>query len=188
MQLNSNHKKKENLFDLIKKGDEMAFELVFKEFYASLTAFAHTFLHDIYLSENIVQNVFIKLWEKRMQYEITSLKSYLFIAVRNSCNNELKRIKSERSYKNSLSQEEFIKSENYSDTRTLEEIINTIEKLPEQRKKIFKLSRLDGLKYREIADKLKISPKTVEVQMGKALKFLRENLLELKKQVYIILL
>ena len=188
MQLNSDNHNGHNLFDQIKKGDERAFEQVFRAHYTSLTAFAHTFLHDIDLSESIVQNVFVKLWEKRKQYEISSLKSYLMIAVRNSCHNELKRIKSDRTYKSSLKNEDLVEMANFSDSGTMEKIAQTIEKLPEQRKRIFKLNRLDGLKYREIAEKLNISPKTVEIQMGKALKFLRENLLELKKQVYNILL
>ena len=188
MQFNSKKDSQQNLFSLIKKGNERAFEQVFKEHYANLTAFAHTYLHDFDLSESVVQNVFVKLWEKRKQYEVTSLKSYLIIAVRNSCHNELKRIKNERAYKRTVQTEALVEVANYSDSGTMEKIAQTIEKLPEQRKKIFKLNRLEGLKYREIAEKLNISPKTVEVQMGKALKFLRENLLELKKQVYHILL
>ena len=173
---------------LIKNGDKKAFEKMFKQYYVQLTAFAHTYMHDIDLAESIVQNVFVKLWEKRKQYEINSLKSYLMIAVRNSCHNELKRKQHERDLKLSVRPEDVIENANYSDSGTLDRINQTIEKLPEQRKRIFKLSRLEGLKYREIAEKLNISPKTVEAQMGKALKFLRENLLELKKQVYSILL
>ena len=175
-------------FALIKNGDEEAFEKMFKQYYVQLTAFAHTYMHDIDLAESLVQNVFVKLWEKRKQYEINSLKSYLMIAVRNNCHNELKRKQHERDLKLSVRPDDIIENANYSDSGTLERINQTIEKLPEQRKRIFKLNRLDGLKYREIAEKLNISPKTVEAQMGKALKFLRENLLELKKQVYSILL
>ncbi|WP_075591588.1 RNA polymerase sigma-70 factor [Labilibacter marinus] len=178
----------ENLFGLIKQGDESAFEELFRLHYVSLTAFANSFMHDLDIAESIVQNVFVKLWEKRSKYEINSLKSYLMIAVRNSCHNELKRLQHERSYKKTITSEDVIAEVNYSDSGVMERISETINQLPEQRKRIFKLNRLEGLKYREIAERLNISPKTVEVQMGKALKFLRENLLELKKQVYNILL
>ncbi|MGQ1787881.1 MULTISPECIES: RNA polymerase sigma-70 factor [unclassified Saccharicrinis] len=176
------------LFAQVKKGDEKAFEQIFRRYYVGLTAFAKTFVHDIDMSESVVQNVFVKLWEKRKQYEITSLKSYLMIAVRNSCHNEIKRVQHERDFKKAVQSEEAIETVNYPDSGAMERIAQTIERLPEQRKRIFKLNRLEGLKYREIAEKLNISPKTVETQMGKALKFLRENLLELKKQVYNILL
>ncbi|MCW3787702.1 RNA polymerase sigma-70 factor [Plebeiibacterium sediminum] len=172
------------VFEKIKNGDEKAFEKVFRDNYVHLVAFANTFLHDIDSAENIVQNIFVKLWENRKQYNISSIKGYLMISVRNSCNNEIKRIYHERTYQHSIENDEMIESINYSDSRVMDKISSIINQLPEQRKKIFKLNRLEGLKYREIAVKLNISPKTVEIQMGKALKFLRENLLELKKQVY----
>ncbi len=173
-----------NIFERIKDGDEKAFEQVFKENYLHLVAFANSFLHDIDNAENIVQNIFVKLWDNRKQYKISSIKGYLMIAVRNSCNNEIKRIYHERTYKHSIEHEELIDNIKFSDSLVMDKISTIINQLPEQRRKIFKLNRLEGLKYREIATKLNISPKTVEIQMGKALKFLRENLLELKKQVY----
>ncbi len=173
---------------LIKKGDTQAFEKMFRKYYARLTAFAHTFMHDLDLSESIVQSIFVKLWEKRAQYEITSLQSYLMIAVRNSCHNELKRQKHELNLKNMVEPDYGIETFNYPDAGAMQQIKDVIEQLPEQRKKIFILNRIDGFKYREIAEKLNLSQKTVEAQMGKALKFLKENLLELKKQVYHILL
>jgi len=172
------------LFEKIKNDDERAFEQAFKENYVHLVAFANSFLHDIDNAENIVQNIFVKLWENRKQYNISSLNGYLMIAVRNSCNNEIKRIHHERIYQQSIENEELIDNIKFSDSRIMDKISTIINQLPEQRRKIFKLNRLEGLKYREIATKLNISPKTVEIQMGKALKFLRENLVELKKQVY----
>ncbi len=178
----------EVLFELIKKGDKQAFEKMFRKYYARLTAFANTFMHDLDSSESIVQSIFVKLWEKRAQYEITSLQSYLMIAVRNSCHNELKRQKHERNFKITLEPDEGMETFDYPDAGAMQQIKYVIEQLPEQRKKIFILNRIDGLKYREIAEKLNLSQKTVEAQMGKALKFLRENLLEIKNQVYHILL
>jgi len=176
----------QRLFARIKQGDEKAYEHLFKQYYVSLTAFANTFVHDLDMAEGIVQNVFVKLWEKRSQYEISSVKSYLMIAVRNGCHNELKRVKHERDFKSTVRMEDVIETTNYSDSGVMDLIAQVIELLPEQRRRIFKLNRLEGLKYREIAEKLSISPKTVEVQMGKALKFLRIRLLDLKKQVYCV--
>ncbi len=172
------------IFSRIKKGDEQAFEQVFKTHYVYLTTVAKSFVHDIDLAESIVQNVFVKLWENKDKYDIHSLKAYLVIAVRNTCHNELKRLKHERFLQKTIGEEELVTHVDYSDTGVIERIHKVINLLPEQRRKIFKLNRLDGLKYREIAEMLNISPKTVEVQMGKALKFLREHLLELKKQIY----
>ncbi len=175
-------------FSRIKRGDKKAFEQLFKQHYVHLTAFANTLVHDLDLAESTVQNVFVKLWEKREKYDISSIKSYLLIAVRNSCHNELKRLQHQKSLNDLVLDEDMVETVNYSDFGAMEKISKTIDLLPEQRKKIFKLNRLEGLKYREIAEQLNISPKTVEIQMGKALKFLRDNLLELKKQVYNILI
>ncbi len=172
------------LFEKIKSGDRKAFESLFKEHYLHLVAFANTFLHDMDNAENIVQNIFVTLWEKRKKYKINSLKGYLMVAVRNSCHNEIKRLQHEQNYRLSMKKTDAFEVVNYSDSRVMEKIANIINQLPEQRQRIFKLNRLEGLKYREIAAKLNISPKTVETQMGKALKFLRENLIEIRKQVY----
>lgn len=177
----------QTIFERIQNDDYKAFETTFREHYVHLVAFANTILHDIENAENIVQETFVKLWENRKKYKISSLKGYLMVAVRNSCHNEIKRIKNQQKYQLSIAKEDTIQQFNYSDSRVMNKIIQIINQLPEQRKKIFKLNRLDGLKYREIAEKLNISPKTVEIQMGKALKFLRENLVELKKHVYSIL-
>ncbi len=176
------------LFLKIAKGNKNAFEVLFKKYYLQMVAYANSYLHDIDNAENIVQNIFVNLWENRKKYKIKVIKNYLIVAVRNSCHNEIKKQNNRIKYENSFLNEDFIFQTNYSDFKMLDHIKKVIEQLPEQRKRIFKLSRLEGLKYKEIAEKLKISSKTVEVQMGKALKFLRAHLIDLKKQVYQILL
>ncbi len=188
--LNKKNKNNSNelLFEKIQNSDAKAFEQLFNMHYLHLVAFANTFLHDIDNAENIVQNIFVKLWENREEYKIQSITGYLMVAVRNSCHNEIKRQQHQRTYELNNDNQEIIEHVNYSDSGVMNKINAIINQLPEQRKKIFKLNRLEGLKYREIAEKLNISQKTVETQMGKALKFLRDNLLELKKQVYNILL
>lgn len=168
-----------DIFSLIKQGDESAFEQMFREHYQALCAFANSYLLDLDNAEEIVQNVFYKIWERRETLEInTSIKSYLFSSVRNACLNELKHDKVKQEH------EGFVKatqSEGKEDGLLEQkelgyEINEAIESLPERCKEVFKLNRLEGLKYREVAELLNISEKTVEHQMGKALKVLREKL------------
>ncbi|WP_289054593.1 RNA polymerase sigma-70 factor [Carboxylicivirga marina] len=171
------------LLQKIKAGDEYAFELVFKNYYPHLVLLAQKYLGDKDLSESIVQSVFVKMWENRKTVEIRSLRGFLVVAVRNKCTNELKHRQVVREYEKVNVHKEEAVWMSFNENVYLQKINNVIEELPEQRKRIFKMSRMDGLKYREIAEKLNISPKTVEVQMGKALKYLREQLQPLKKQL-----
>ncbi len=173
----------EKLLQKIKAGDETAFELVFKNYYPHLVLLAQKYLGDKDLSESIVQSVFVKMWEKRREIEIRSLKGFLVVAVRNKCTNELKHQQVVREYEKVSDAKEEAVWMTFNENVYLQRINHVIEELPEQRRRIFKMSRMDGLKYREIAEKLNISPKTVEVQMGKALKYLREQLQPLKKQL-----
>ncbi len=166
----------------LRKGDELAFERIFKKYYAQMVLFALNYLHDKDRCESIVQDVFVKFWEKRFVLDISSLRGYLVVAVRNRCHNELKRQGVIRNYEKSV-ETDVGEWPQYQGKENIERINKIIEELPPRRKKIFKMSRLEGLKYKEIAEKLAISPKTVEVQMGKALKYLREKLLPLKKQL-----
>jgi RNA polymerase sigma-70 factor (ECF subfamily) len=177
----NNHDDK--LLQKIKAGDETAFELVFKNYYPHLVLLAQKYLGDKDLSESIVQSVFVKMWEKRREIEIRSLKGFLVVAVRNKCTNELKHQQVVREYEKVSDTKDEAVWMTFNENVYLQKINNVIEELPEQRRRIFKMSRMDGLKYREIAEKLNISPKTVEVQMGKALKYLREQLQPLKKQL-----
>ncbi|MCU4177789.1 RNA polymerase sigma-70 factor [Carboxylicivirga sp. N1Y90] len=166
----------------IKAGDERAFELLFKHYYPHLVIFAQRYLSDRANSESLVQDVFLKMWEKRSSLDIRSLKGYLVVTVRNQCHNELKHQAVVRAYEKVDNAETEVWPE-YRETHYLDRINKVINELPKQRQIIFKMSRMDGLKYREIAEQLNISPKTVEAQMGKALKFLREHLQPIKKQI-----
>ncbi|MFO8001973.1 MAG: RNA polymerase sigma-70 factor [Marinilabilia sp.] len=160
---------------LIARGDEQAFEELFRSWYARLATYAYRFVQDRQEAENIVQMVFVKYWEKRRELKIKSLSNYLTVAVRNGCVNVLKRHKQHYSlddqFNVSLPEEE----NDLPDEDLLERITAAIDEMPPQRQKIFRMGRFEGLKYKEIASALGISPKTVEVQMGKALKNLRER-------------
>ncbi len=161
--------------------DVAHFEKLFKMHYSQLCSYANLFLNDPDAAEDVVQDLFFKLWKNRDELTInTNIKSYLFRAVRNGCMNVIDHISVSEAYK--IVNEEDMKSseENLVDEAIVSEleqrIKETIDQLPAERRKIFILSRFDGLKYREIADQLKISLKTVENQMYQALRFLRERL------------
>jgi len=165
----------------IKDSNKIAFENIFKMYYAQLCSFANTFVQDLDEAEEIVQELFFQFWQKRENIQIEiSIKSYLYKATRNACLNFLKHQNIKNIYSESY---KFENSEYFSDdynsieTNELSENIRiTIEKLPSERKKIFLLVRFKNLKYKEVAEELKISIKTVENQMGSALKFLRSEL------------
>ena len=139
-------------------------------------------------AEEVVQEVFVKFWEKCDTLSPdSSIKSYLYRSVHNFCLNAIKHEKVKDSYRQYMvqsmesSSENVFESENQDKLR--ERIIGAIDNLPPRCSEIFKLSRFEGLKYQEIADHLGISVKTVEVQMGKALKVLRETLGDLKNKI-----
>lgn len=170
------------LLQQMKQGDKKALETLFKTYYSSLIKFARNILKNTEQAEDITQDVFIKIWDKRQDLEnITSFKAYLFMAVRNQCFNTLK--VNER--KNWLDDE----PENYENymsnhveanlyAKDLNGKINeAIELLPEKCKLTFQLSRFENLSYKEIAETMNVSVKTVENQMGKALAFLRKSVL-----------
>jgi RNA polymerase sigma-70 factor (ECF subfamily) len=176
----------DEIVSLLQKGNVYAYELIFRRYYVSLCGFAARFVRVPEAAEEIVQNVFLKLWEKRETVSIdTSLKSYLFRSVYNSCSNHITHTKIENKYL-AFVRESIFRNNGYSDpvmdTLAYKElnhkITEAIEKLPAECKKIFKMSRFDGLKYAEIADQLNISIKTVETQVSRALLRLRAELKE----------
>lgn len=164
----------------LSQGDEKAFEIIFKKYYQSLCLFSRQFLNDDELAEESVQVIFVKIWEKRFSLSIdSSLESYLFRAVRNHCFNELQHKKTEYRYAQKMledSKHEIKTEEYFLEPGLKEQIEVAIGLLPPKRKEIFRLSREEGMKYKDIAEQLEISIKTVEAQMGLALKFLREKL------------
>ena len=181
-----------NIFDAIRNNDRQAFERVFKHSYRPLTAYAFRFVRDLPTAENIVQDVFLKLWQNRSQLNITtSLDHYLFRAVRNHCLNFLDKAKVRSSYLRLQSERDVNNNdykEYYPEIGLLEIIENAISALPVKRQEIFRLAREEGLKYREIADQLNISVKTVEAQMSLALKQLRESLKKYNRLVLFLMI
>jgi RNA polymerase sigma-70 factor (family 1) len=165
----------------LQEGREDAFEMIFKAYYQPLCRYAYTFLNDTDEAEEIVQTSFVAIWDKRTQVEIqTSLKSYLYRTVRNNCLNAIKHNKVRQQH--ALYTQAGGEPTNESVTESVEgseleqKIQLALQTLPEQCRLIFQLSRFEELKYQEIADQLELSVKTVENQMGKALRLMREQL------------
>lgn len=177
----------QELFLQLKQGNQDAFRDLFEKYYPALCHFAHQFTADDQLAEEIVQDLFVRIWEKRdsLQVEI-SVKQYLFRSVKNLCINYLKHEKIKKKYASDIQRNP--EPDDNADHWFLEidlmkKIEASIESMPPRRKEIFLLSREQGLKYKEIADSMGISVKTVEAQMGLALKHLREHLKDFDKHL-----
>ncbi|WP_236976014.1 RNA polymerase sigma-70 factor [Membranihabitans maritimus] len=174
----------------IQREDE--FENLFKENFQSLHSYAFTIIQDQFSAEEVVQTVFLKLWEKRENINFhTSIKAYLYKSVYNYSLNFIRDRKTRKqhsmeSMRNTPSHTK--EDENHETTSELmQKIQESLKELPEKCRTVFYLSRFENLKYREIAEKLDISIKTVEVHMGKALKHLRLSLAEYLPLLILIL-
>ena len=166
----------------IRAGDERALEVVFRAHYAGMASFVQRFVRSPDLAEELVQDVFLKLWTKREQLaEIETFRTYLFRAARNTALNYLRRAKLERRWREEQGTDDDPPTTFAADDETVEQEVavavqEAINKLPPRCREIFLLSRDGGLTYAEIARSLEISVKTVETQMGRALKSLRSSL------------
>jgi RNA polymerase sigma-70 factor (ECF subfamily) len=157
--------------------DEHSFEKLFREYFSPLMAFARKILGDEDDAREVVHQVFIKLWERRSEIDMsTSLKSYLFTAVNNRSLNMIRDRKKFSSEEVPEQAGEWDVSAELESMELEDRIRASISTLPERCREIFELNRFDGLSYGEIARELDISVKTVENQMTKALKILREQL------------
>ena len=163
----------------LQEGGMASFQEVFELHFENLCSYACTILRDMDEAEDVVQNVFLKMWEKRDSLLIThSVRSYLFRAVHHQCLNQLDhRVIRQRHQDHSL-------REHGADTQPPEvfpeeleaRVRAAIDGLPEQCRKIFVMSRYDELRYAKIAEVLGISVNTVENQISKALRVLRDVL------------
>ena len=157
------------------------FEMLFNQHYEPLCGFVFGMIKDYDASEDVIQELFVKFWGKRNDIpDDISIKAYLYRAARNMALNQIKHFGIKKDF-NLYNREEMSDAEqnigNPAETSELENMIDqAIKRLPTERKKIFLMSRNDGLKYKEIAGELNISIKTVENQMGKALSTLRTEL------------
>jgi RNA polymerase sigma-70 factor (ECF subfamily) len=168
----------------IRKGDVGQFELLFRSSYVSLVRYAKTLIKDHDTAEEIVQDLFFRLWKDKEKLNIeSSLNGYLFRSVHNKClhyiehSRVVERHAEDISNRHTESQESPSDILNYKELQ--EKVARILERLPERCGKIFTMSRFEGLKYAEIAEKLSVSVKTVEANMGRALKEFRKELSQL---------
>ena len=165
----------------ISLGNLKAFEQLFRTYYQMLCGYALKFIGEPDSAEEIVQDLFYTLWEKRSELQIsTSVKSYMYTAVHNKCLKFIQHQAVEQKYRRYYlkhGSEAETEPDNPANLGEMQQIIEqTLDSLPERCGRIFRLNRFEGLKYQEIALKLSISVKTVEANMGKALRILRKNL------------
>ncbi len=188
MELNDTH-----FIELLTKRDERAFEKVFKDNFKKLQSYAITIVSDENVAEEMVQNVFFKLWDRSETIHIqASIAAYLYRAVYNESCNYCKHQKVKQSFlhysKHAMSDISAEKASKKVMVTELEQRIkNALNDLPEQCRTVFQLSRFEELKYQQIADTLGISIKTVEAQMGKALRIMRVKLVDYLPLVFLFL-
>jgi len=171
------------LIEKLKSGDPDSFSDVFSAYYKDLIFFAYSFTNDLSSAEDIVQDTFIKLWEDHEKLIVTvSLKSILLKTIQNKCidwHRHKKIINNHSTYIIDNSPLYEYDTDNYVLRSELEgRIDKAIANLPDKFKEAFEMSRFEGLKYEEIAVKLNVSLRTVEVRISKALELLRKSLID----------
>lgn len=163
----------------LRTGDELYFEKVYKKYFAGLTAFASQYI-SLEDAKSIVQETMLWLWENRASLNPNlSLKSLLFTIVKNKSLNKITHIETksrvlqiiEEKYQEQLSDPDF-----YLEKELIGLYEQALEKLPQEFRKAFEMNRLDGFTHKEIADKLGVSPQTINYRIGQALKILRKEL------------
>ena len=164
----------------LRSGDVSAYECLFRHFYPLLVAFAMKYVSEKDVARELVQDFFVRLFEKRQSLKIeTSLKSYLYRSVHNSCLNYLSQRAMHDKHIKKIELEKDVTEdpENAIHTTELQQrIFDIVEQLPSKCRKIFRMNRYEGLKNEEIAEALNLSRRTVETQISKALKILRTKL------------
>ena len=165
----------------IRLGDLATFESLFHQYYGGLCGYAESLVGMKEVAEEVVQDVFYNIWKNRESLRIRqSLQSYLYRAAFNNSMMYLRKMRREHFIDDLSRPEPALDEPDPSQVVQLDEvsklISDTLQQLPERTREIFRLNRQEGLKYREIARKLSISEKTVEANMGKALKALRNSM------------
>jgi RNA polymerase sigma-70 factor (ECF subfamily) len=160
--------------------DHSAFTIIFETYYKDLVLFALTIIKILDIAEDAVQEVFVRLWEKRCELNLHgSLKSYLMKSVQNQCLDEIRRRKIREQY--AEDQEIQLLYMNDTDDYILytdlqNHLDNLLAQMPEEVAQTFRMNRFDGLKYHEIAQQMNVSVRTVESRISKALRILHQTL------------
>nr|WP_321355701.1 RNA polymerase sigma-70 factor [uncultured Draconibacterium sp.] len=181
-----------DLWRLIRADNENAFSSVFDKYFHLLSRFSYSFLNDVEAAEDVVSDVFVKLWLNRNSIVLkSSLKSYLYSAVKNTALNYL------RDYNKSLSLEDVAEKDlvtnisadsNLVQNEILSEFHEFLSTLSPQQSTILRMHKLEGLSQKEISDKLSISLKTVQNHTSLAMRFVSEKMASHQSDFYIFLL
>lgn len=173
------------ILEHLKNSNQGVFEMIFKYYYSGLVIYADQIIKNIPVSEDIVQSVFLKLWETRQSLDVRSFRSYFIQCVKNRCIDHLRSCEVKSKFSQELKDYSHVElQEDLWTLMELDELIQqAIDKLPPRCREIFLMSRAENLKIAEIAEKLRLSVRTVETQISKALKFLRTELAD-----YLVLL
>ena len=178
------------IFDKIRSGDELAFESIFKKYYLRLCHYIYQYVESMRDAEEIVQETFLNIWDKRQTLDVNiSFRSYLYASAKNRALNQLRnasRRKGHLSVISSYKSQEVDALSDLSANEINDQLFLALEQLPPKCKRIFQMSRIEGLKHKEIAEKMEIKIKTVENQIGIALKYLKVNLSEFLKLIAVI--
>ena len=168
------------LFVRLSTGDEEAFDTIFRAWYAPLVRIAEGVVRDRALAEEVVQDVLLEVWRRREQLgNEESPRAYLIRAARNRALNHVRHVRVQQKSAPYVSTR--VEDAPEGPSRIVEAeldaaVKDAVARLPPRCREVFELSRVHGLSYAEIARSLEISVKTVEAQMGKALRTLRERL------------
>jgi len=168
------------LIDKLSEGDQSAFSSIFEAYYKDLVVFAFTFTKDSDNAEDAVQEVFVRLWEKRRELKLHgSLKSYLLKSVQNHCLDEIRRRNVREHYAEDKKTQSLCinDTEDYILYADLQNHLNyLLAQMPDEVAETFRMNRFDGLNYHEIAQQLNVSVRTVESRISKALRILHQAL------------
>lgn len=180
--LESHSESSEQWIRKIQSGDRVAFESLFRTFYSGLHRLLWGYVKSSYIAEELVQEVFTRVWENRHALDSSEkMKPYLYRIARNLAIDHIRHKKIVRKWEEEKKAlHHFSPASQGLDDKLhnkmlLEQVQRAIEELPERRRLIFMLSRYDGMSYKEIAELLEVSVNTVETQISRALKTLKER-------------
>lgn len=177
--------------EAIKKKDKGSFEALFRQFYRPLVMFASQYLDSIQEAEDLVQDVFIKLWERdSLQKVNTKLYAYLYRSVKNACLNKLEKDKqgtiiSLGEIPDSIDEEQTFDEEKWN--HYLEKVYEEIENLPLRTKEIFKAIVIEKRKYKDVSQELDISVNTIKTTLSRALTKLRTSFTDDEISLFLVL-
>lgn len=168
------------IMKVIEQDDYVAYQVLFKRMFSPLCQFCIKFVKSREVAEEVVSDVFYSIWKNRNRLMVSSPKAYLYTSVRNKGLDHLRKIKKMVHCDLENATHLVADSANGQEILVMNELTQvmdqSIARLPKQCRRIYEMSREEGLKYREIASILQVSVKTVETQMGRALKHLRNSL------------